>query len=542
MQLIILGMHRSGTSALAGFFQQSGFYFGPPAQAFPLHDTNEKGFFERMDVVRINDRLLESADASWIAPQRFPSDVQGDFGAMDLQTDATSIIDEMDSHADWFLKDPRLCITLPFWQPLLSDPCYVLVLRHPMDVAKSLFRRGDCPIAVGLSLWEKYTRDMYRHTSGRPRMVIWFEDLMKDPWNALSEALSCPGAISSLKVDRLDRHAVHAWFDQGLVHHTSSDAELSDFATESVISLYRSLRQDPGDTSLATLAPLSKGSQFQLQAYDDQWRLHRMEMERARAWKNRLRSSSHSGSTRAFQFRGQVECLLQSWRWRGVNSAFSLLGRAPVESIHGFSEQSLRDHGDSLYDHLCREMITASIPGLMQPYPLYAQHNPDVRMEMTSRRILLVLLEPPLPSSNRVILEDATVLLAGYGHEVNWLSTNDMSDECLRFQWPVYCYQAPTLYSSVRDELADDKLVKTIEEHDVVVLVHSPGSSDHAAIPHLESLARKTGRMCLAYPACIPPVPDASPSSTASMEQMKQRRYAAREKDAFMRAIADCQT
>ena len=63
MQIILLGMHRSGTSAVAGLIHQMGAYVGDETICMPPNEGNPKGYWERMDVYRLNDRFLHDVGA-----------------------------------------------------------------------------------------------------------------------------------------------------------------------------------------------------------------------------------------------------------------------------------------------------------------------------------------------------------------------------------------------------------------------------------------------------------------------------------------------
>ena len=65
MQLIILGMHRSGTSVLARLLNMMGAYFGPEGIGTDANDENPKGFWERRDVRSVNDFVLHSVNCDW---------------------------------------------------------------------------------------------------------------------------------------------------------------------------------------------------------------------------------------------------------------------------------------------------------------------------------------------------------------------------------------------------------------------------------------------------------------------------------------------
>ena len=181
MQLVILGMHRSGTSALARILNMMGAYFGPDGVSTGANQENPKGFWERRDVRRLNDLVLHSAGCDWDKVSNFtlekvPEEIKNKF-----RIEAAKILLEMDSHRPWLLKEPRLCLLFELWKELLELPICVHINRNPVEVAKSLYTRNKIPIHVGIALWEKYNVMALEASRGLPRVVVSHHKLMKDP-------------------------------------------------------------------------------------------------------------------------------------------------------------------------------------------------------------------------------------------------------------------------------------------------------------------------------------------------------------------------
>lgn len=180
VQLIVLGMHRSGTSTAARVLNLLGCHFGPDSLAVGANEENPRGFWERLDVVNLNDSLLKDAGAEWHSPLLFDPLELPDAEVIRFAATAGSILHDLDLHRPWFVKDPRLCLTLPLWSPLLANPLAVHVLRHPLEVAASLQARNALPIPVGLALWEVYVRLSLTASVAWPRVVVHHRDLISD--------------------------------------------------------------------------------------------------------------------------------------------------------------------------------------------------------------------------------------------------------------------------------------------------------------------------------------------------------------------------
>ncbi|WP_116367402.1 glycosyltransferase [Parahaliea mediterranea] len=196
--IVVLGMHRSGTSMVAGSLAQNGFYVGEPdEQLAPQEGENPLGFFERTDVVNLHDRMLSDAGGSWFSPpDRLPAS-----GA--YEGDQKDILARL-TPQPWLVKDPRMVLLWPAWEPLLEHSIALYVYRNPRDVAVSLHRRNGFPLAFGLALWERYNRDAITFSARLPHACVSFDAIQRDPQAEMSRlfarlnALGAPCELKSL--------------------------------------------------------------------------------------------------------------------------------------------------------------------------------------------------------------------------------------------------------------------------------------------------------------------------------------------------------
>ncbi|HET6435853.1 MAG TPA: sulfotransferase [Xanthomonadaceae bacterium] len=183
MQILVLGMHRSGTSALARLLNLMGAYFGPEGIGIGANEENPKGFWERRDVRELNDLLLHGAGCDWDRVAGFDADRVPPSVVEEFEARAARLVLAMDAQRPWFLKEPRLCLLLPFWRKFLEAPVAVHIVRHPLEVAASLRKRNGMPVDVGLTLWERYLRSAIDGAAGLPSAVVCHRKLMLDPWS-----------------------------------------------------------------------------------------------------------------------------------------------------------------------------------------------------------------------------------------------------------------------------------------------------------------------------------------------------------------------
>ncbi len=150
--IVVLGMHRSGTSMVAGALGRAGIYIGEPEDLLVDQDDNPQGFWERKDVVELDDEILRDCGGEWYSPPEVGAE-QGDFSPA-----VANILSKLPADKSWLLKDPRMALAWNAWQAALQSPVLVYVYRDPREVAVSLTRRNRFPLQFGLALWEYYNR------------------------------------------------------------------------------------------------------------------------------------------------------------------------------------------------------------------------------------------------------------------------------------------------------------------------------------------------------------------------------------------------
>lgn len=186
--VIILGMHRSGTSVIGGLINKMGLNTGGPLIA--AGKDNEKGFFERIDVVLENDELMKKQGIHYAWKTHKYDNLIGLKDAIDGMNGnefregkrGLAFLNNKASEP-WMLKDPRLCLTLRTWLPLLNFiPAILFTYRHPMDVALSLNTRYEhFQIGKGLRLWYIYNRRAVEQSNDLCRVVASHKNVMSNP-------------------------------------------------------------------------------------------------------------------------------------------------------------------------------------------------------------------------------------------------------------------------------------------------------------------------------------------------------------------------
>jgi hypothetical protein len=241
--LVVLGMHRSGTSALAGLLHELGLEMGSSLMAGRAGE-NDKGFWEHEKIVSIHDRLLAHFGSSWSDTRPLPPDWHTRDFSRECQDEICHVLEEdFGSQSQWALKDPRLCRLMPLWLPVFDRldvaPLFLCIVRNPLEVAASLQRRDNMADDHALLLWLQYNLAAVKSTAGCRRRFLTYAQLLEQGapllqkilqgWSLLPAGPSVSGAATLL--------------DSVLRHHVVSDTALGadDAVPDTVKRLYRLL-------------------------------------------------------------------------------------------------------------------------------------------------------------------------------------------------------------------------------------------------------------------------------------------------------------
>ena len=234
--ILVLGMHRGGTSALAGVLQRLGFDLGSTLME-AAQGVNDKGFFEHLDAFRIHERLLAALGRSRFDPREMPAGWQ-EHPAFRIAVDEVRALIERDfSHSTyWAVKDPRLCRLAPVWLAASSalgiEPRVLLIVRHPLEVARSMQAQHWVVSAARSHLcWLQHMLEAERATRGLKRSLVVYDDLLSDWRDARARIgedldLEWPEAASGCDAD------VDAFLDASERHFDVANLPASDAGTE----------------------------------------------------------------------------------------------------------------------------------------------------------------------------------------------------------------------------------------------------------------------------------------------------------------------
>ncbi len=205
LNVLVAGMHRSGTSAVSLALHAAGLGLGNPGSEMRSAPENMFGFGERNDVVSFDDRLLGSLGWTWDSPPPMPLTEPPDRPGS-IQEGRELVARAMPVGNPWLIKDPRLSLLMPWWRKILLDRFVAVVSMRPVEeVAWSLHVRNDFPVSLGIAITGAYLRHLSVGLRGLPVIIVDYVSLVEQPLAVLTmvlDALQTAGVRGSFDADQ----------------------------------------------------------------------------------------------------------------------------------------------------------------------------------------------------------------------------------------------------------------------------------------------------------------------------------------------------
>jgi GT2 family glycosyltransferase len=227
--IVVLGMHRSGTSAVTRLANLMGAELGSRLMV-ATEGNNETGFWEHQDVVDLHQDVFACLGRRWDDVRALPRNVDTRLDLAPLRRRLGEIIRRDFAEVPlWAVKDPRMCRLLPLWGEAFAAaaaaPAFILVLRSPLEVARSLELRDGFALGKGLLLWLRHALDAERGTRGHRRMFLRYEAVIAD-WRAAVARIGAELAVAWPRTVDDIAEEVAVFLSPRLRHHNVADAEL----------------------------------------------------------------------------------------------------------------------------------------------------------------------------------------------------------------------------------------------------------------------------------------------------------------------------
>lgn len=269
--LMVLGMHRSGTSSVAGALSILG--ARAPSTLMAPGEDNPRGFWESQVLMGFNDRLLAAGGSNWRDWRRFDLDAalhsdgrsEGDWRAEAL----ACLRGEFGGERLIVLKDPRICRFYPFWARVLAEAGYraraVAPVRDPRETAASLMGRNGMGEAEAFRLWLRHVLDAEVASRGIGRRILMWRDFLED-WRGEAARIEVRAGVNLDLRNAEKGRAVDAFLSTDLRRQREPDLATPP-SVEAACELLAALAQDGEDPGLHRQLDALR------QAFDDACRL-----------------------------------------------------------------------------------------------------------------------------------------------------------------------------------------------------------------------------------------------------------------------------
>ncbi|WP_299639047.1 sulfotransferase family protein [Devosia sp.] len=255
MGIVVLGMHRSGTSAITRVLSLLGAAL--PERLLGSNRGNSEGHWEPVEIVRLNGRALGEVGRRWFDWRRVRRPIASEFVPALVQLLGL----EYGDAPRFVLKDPRVCLLVPAYHQAFSDmgvdPYYLLVLRDPLAVSASLHERDKLGKEYVLLLWLRYMLEAERSSRGARRSFVHYEAMLVDWKSSLSEVVASTGLELPSDTSEVDSflnpsHQHHAFE----VDHLPSEGALANWVSTAYSALSRLVTAAGDAAALAELDEL----------------------------------------------------------------------------------------------------------------------------------------------------------------------------------------------------------------------------------------------------------------------------------------------
>lgn len=230
--ICILGMHRSGTSAIARSINLLGVYLGESENLLSAQEDNPHGFWEHLNIIDIQNRILWELGVSWDTPVPLEELWWKNPEMIPFRNEIKQFISQqMISQNLWAWKDPRTCLLLPLWLDILQElgveVNFVISIRNPLDIANSLLKRNNIPIQKSLGIWMNYMISVARWTANSKCILVSYDEFLDD-WHQqlfnLSQQLNLPWPENELEFKETMQKFINPQFR----HSYSSNDQLKE--------------------------------------------------------------------------------------------------------------------------------------------------------------------------------------------------------------------------------------------------------------------------------------------------------------------------
>lgn len=182
--IVVLGMHRSGTSVLARALQVFNVALGE--NLAPAAADNPKGFWEDQDIKEFNIELLSALSMNWSTLSLITQESLVYLKEQGYIEKALALLErKLQPDTLWGVKEPRQTKLLAFWLEVFKlgdfDVRYIITVRDPKSVALSLEKRNHFSHERSYLLWLEHLLNSLYLTQGEKRVLVDYGQMLQNP-------------------------------------------------------------------------------------------------------------------------------------------------------------------------------------------------------------------------------------------------------------------------------------------------------------------------------------------------------------------------
>ncbi len=214
--VVVVGMHRSGTSLCANMLQELGVDMAETPGVSP---ENARGHWERPRINDLNDRVFAMFGRGWGKSSHalaLPENWHLDPRVVAVRGELTAWLRPLVASERFGFKDPRTARLFPMWRLVFDDlqvrPRFIFCVRDPAQVARSISARDQMARAQAAYRWLVYNADAVAGLGSDPVCIVPYEDWFTQPEQTARRlagfvgAPSPPPSLARTMVDPALRH------------------------------------------------------------------------------------------------------------------------------------------------------------------------------------------------------------------------------------------------------------------------------------------------------------------------------------------------
>jgi hypothetical protein len=220
-------MHRSGTSLVTKSLETLGVELGN--NLMPAVDkNNDKGFFEDLEINAFNIELLNVVESDWHFVEPLLEDDLKILFVKGYLDKAVELINKKIKNVDLFgFKDPRVSKLLPFWVSVFKrcelNVKYIIVIRNPVSVVKSLIKRDGLDYGKCYLIWLSHMIPSMHFSNFNQRVFVDYDYFLHNTekeLNRIGTAFELEVSLNKLNL------FLSEFIDQSLRHEINTREDL----------------------------------------------------------------------------------------------------------------------------------------------------------------------------------------------------------------------------------------------------------------------------------------------------------------------------